>query len=158
MFKTRHALPLPGGRFSWPRIGRGGGAEQLRNMYRSWPQTRQGHGNELAQCQPRTQSVPVRKQSASAFCPRQQLRSQIARIHGQAMVSIVHERASAAVLDCPQPGQSCEPSTPANSPRTRFVRSRRPAMDYARRSIALSAWASANFPVQIQMIPFYEHV
>jgi hypothetical protein len=31
-------------------------------------------------------------------------------------------------------------------------------MYYARRRIALSAWASANFPVQIQMIPIYEHV
>jgi hypothetical protein len=31
-------------------------------------------------------------------------------------------------------------------------------MYYARRSIALSAWASTHFPVQIQMIPFYEHV
>jgi hypothetical protein len=31
-------------------------------------------------------------------------------------------------------------------------------MYYARRRIALPAWASTNFPVQIQMIPIYEHV
>jgi hypothetical protein len=31
-------------------------------------------------------------------------------------------------------------------------------MYYARRRIALSAWASINFPVQIQITPFYEHV
>ncbi len=158
MFKTRHALPLPGGRFSWPRIGRGGGAERLRNMYRSWPQTRHGHGHDPVQCQPRTQYVRVRKQSASAFCPRQQSRSQTVRIHGQAMASIVHGLTTATVLDVPQPGQSCEPTKPANLPKSRFVRSRRPAMYYARRRIALSAWASANFPVQIQMIPIYEHV
>ena len=158
IFNSGQALPLPGGRFSWPRIGRGGGAEQLRNRYRSWPQTRHGHGHELVQCQTGTQSVRVRKQSASAFYPRQQSRSQTVRIHGQAMASIVHERTTAAVADCLQPGQSREPSTPTNWPWTRFVRSRRPAMYYARRSIALSAWASTHFPVQIQMIPFYEHV
>ena len=50
IFNSGQALPLPGGRFSWPRIGRGGGAERLRNMYRSWPQTRHGHGHDLVQC------------------------------------------------------------------------------------------------------------
>ena len=158
IFNSGQALPLPGGRFSWPRIGRGGGAERLRNIYRSWPQTRSGQGHDLVQCRPGTQSVRVHEQSASAFYPRQQARSQTVRIHGQAMASIVHERAAATVADCPQPGQSRKPSTPANWPRTRFVRSRRTAMYYARRRIALSSWASANFPVQIQMIPFYEHV
>ena len=158
MFKIRHALPLPGGRFSWPRIGRGGGAERLRDRYRSWPQTRYGHGHNLVQCRPRTQSVRVHEQSEFAFCPRQKSRSQTVRIHGQAMASIVHERAAAAVADYPQQDQSRKPSTPANRPRTRFVRSRRPAMFYARRRIALSAWESTSFTIQIQMIPFYEHV
>jgi hypothetical protein len=54
IFNSGQALPLPGGRFSWPRIGRGGGAERLRNMYRSWPQTRLGHGHDLVQCRTRT--------------------------------------------------------------------------------------------------------
>ena len=158
IFNSGQALPLPGGTFSWPRIGRGEGRGWLRDMHRSWPQTRPDHGHDLVQCRPRTQSVRVRNQSASAFCPRQHSHSQTVRIHGQAMASIVQERASASVADCPQPDQSRKPSTPANWPRTRFVRSRRPAMYYARRSIALSAWASTHFPVQIQMIPFYEHV
>ena len=158
IFNSGQALPLPGGRFSWPRIGRGEGVKRLRNMYRSWPQTRPGQGHDLVQCRSRMQSVRVRKQSASAFYPRQQSLPQSVRIHGQAMVSIVHERTTATVLDFPQPSQSCEPTKPANWPQTRFVRSRRPAMYYARRRIILSAWASTNFPVQIQMIPFYEHV
>ena len=65
MFKSGHALPLPGGRFSWPRIGRGGGAERLRNRHCSWPQTRPGDGHEPVQFRPRTQTVRVREQSVN---------------------------------------------------------------------------------------------
>jgi hypothetical protein len=157
MFKTRHALPLPGGRFSCPRIGRGRGAKRLRNMDCSWPQTRPSHDHDPAQCRTRTQIVRVHELSASASHPRQQSRSQSVRIHGLATNSIVHERATATVADCPQPGQVHEPSMLANCPRTRFVRSRRPAMNYARHDIAVSAWASENFPVQIQTILTYDH-
>jgi len=158
MFKTRHALPLPGGRFSCPRIGRGRGAKRLRNMDCSWPQTRPSHDHDPAQCRTRTQIVRVRDQSASASYPRQQSRSQTVREHGLATNSIVHDRATARVVDCPQPGQGLEPSMLTNCPRTRFIRSRIPAMNDARRDIALSAWTSENFPVQIQTIPTYDHV
>ena len=158
MFKSGQALPLPGGRFSFPRIGRGGDTERLRNMYRSWPQTRHSHGHDLVQCRTRTQTVRFREHSISASCPRPRSRSQTVRIHGQATDSIVRKPATVAVADCPQSGQSRGPSTPTNWSWTRFVRSRRPAINDPRRSIALSAWASASFPVQIQIIPFYDHV
>src|SRR5450432_4320662 len=48
-FRMGQALPLPGGRFSCPRIGRGRDAERLRNMYCSWPQTRHSHDHDLVQ-------------------------------------------------------------------------------------------------------------
>ena len=158
VFKSGQALPLPGGRFSCPRIGRGEGRGCLCDMYRSWPQTRPSHSHDLAQCRTWTQTVCVREQSASASCPRQQSRSQIVHVHGLATASIVLERATATVMECPQPVPSREPSTVANWPRSRFVHSRRAAMTYPRRSIALSAWVSVSFPVQIQTIPFYDHV
>ena len=158
MFKSGQALLLSKLRFSCPRIGRGGGAERLRNMDCSSPQTRPSHDHDPVQCRTQTQIVRVRDQSASAPQPRQQSRSQIVHVHGLATNSIVHERATARVADCPQPGQVHEPSMLANCPRTRFVRSRRPAMNYARHDIAVSAWASENFPVQIQTIPTYDHV
>lgn len=158
MFKSGQALPLPGGRFSCPRIGRGEGREGHRDMYRSWPQTRHSHGLDPAQCRTRTQTVRVREQSSTASCPRQQSHSQTVRNHELAMATIVRKQAAAAFRECPQTGRNPELSTLANWPRTRFVRNRRPAMNYPRRSIALSAWASVHFPVQIQMIPVYDHV
>ena len=158
IFNSGQALPLPGGRFSFPRIGRGEGTERLRNMYRSWPQTRHSHGHDLVQCRTRTQTVCFREQSTSVNSPRQQSGPQTVRIHGPATDSIVRKPTTVVVADCPQPRHSRDPSMPANRPWTRFVRSRRPAINDARSSIVLSVWASANFPVQIQIIPFYDHV
>ena len=158
MFKSGHALPLPGGRFSWPRIGRGGGAERLRNRHCSWPQTRRGHGHDPVQCRPRTQIVHVREQSASASCLRQQPGSQTVRKHGLAMDSIVHDRATATVMDCPQTVRSRGLSTNSNWPRSRFVRSPKPAKNCPRSGIASSNSLPANFPIHIQPIPIYDHV
>jgi hypothetical protein len=124
MFNTGQALLLPGGRFSWPRIGRGGVAERLRNMHCSWPQTRIGHGHDLVQCRTRTQSVRVRIQSAAAFCPRQRSGARTVHIHGQATASIVHERTTAADLICPHPVRDHDRdlSVSAHSPCSRPVR------------------------------------
>ena len=158
IFNSVHALPLPGGRFSCPRIGRGGCAERPRNTHCSWPQTRSGHGHDPVQYRPRTQTVHVREQSASAACPWQQPRPQTVRVHGLATDSIVHEQATAAVADCPQPVRSRGLSTAANWPRPRFVRSRRPAKNCPRSGIASSTSFPACFPAHIQLIPIYDHI
>jgi hypothetical protein len=158
MFKSGHALPLSKLRFSWPRIGRGKGRGWLRNMDCSWPQTRPGHGHDPVQCRPRTQTVRVREQSASATCPRPQSRSQTVRSHGLATDSIVHELATAAVADCPQPVRSRGLSTNANWPRPRFVRSRRPKRNCPRSGIVTSASLPASCPVHNQPIPIYDHI
>ena len=158
IFNSGQALPLPGGRFSWPRIGRGRDAERLRNRHCSWPQTRPGHGHDPAQCRPRTQTVRVHEQSASADCPRPQSRPQTVRVHGLATDSIGHEQAKANVTDCPQPVRSRELSTNANWPRPRFVCSRRPAKNCPRSGIASSTSSPTSFPVHIQPIPIYDHV
>ena len=158
MFKSGQALLLSMLRFSWPRISRGIGAKRHRNRRCSWPQTRPGHGHDPVQCRTRTQTVRFREQSTAVDSPRPRSWPQTVRKHGLATDSIVPKPATVAVADCPQSVRSRGPSTTANWPRTRFVRSRRPAINYPRRSIASSAWASANFPVQIQIIPFYDHV
>jgi len=158
IFNSGQALPLPGGRFSRPRIGRGIGAKRLRNRYCSWPQTRPGHGHDPVQCRSRTQTVHVREQSASADCPRPQSRSQSVRVHGLATDSFVHEQAVATVMDCPQPVRIRELSTNANWPRPRFVRSRRPAENCPRSGIASSTSSPTSFPVHIQPIPIYDHI
>jgi hypothetical protein len=158
IFERTQALPLPGGRFSWPRIGRGRDAERLRNMDCLWPQTRPGHGHDPVQCRPRTQTVRVHEQSANADCPRPQPRSQTVRKLGLATDSFVHEQAMATVMDCPQPVRSRGLSTNANSPRTRIVRSRRPAKNCPRSGIASSTSSPASFPVHIQPIPTFSAI
>ena len=158
IFERTHALPLPCGRFSWPRIGRGKCRGWLRNMYRSWPQTRPGNGHGPVQCRPRTQTVHVREQSASADCPRPQSRPQPVRVHGLATGSIDHEQAMATVMDCPQPVRSRGISTNANWPWPRSVRNRRPAKNCPRSGIASSTSLSANFPAHIQPISIYDHI
>jgi len=157
-FERTHALPLPGGRFSWPRISRGRDAERLRNMDCLWPQTRPGNGHGPVQCRPRTQTVRVHEQSASTDCPRPQSRPQTVRVHGPATDSFVYEQAMATVMDCPQPVRSRELSTNANWPRPRFVRSRRPAKNCPRSGIASSTSSPASFPVHIQPISIYDHI
>ena len=158
IFKSGHALLLSKLRFSWPRIGRGGGAERHRNRHCSWPQTRSGRGRDPVQCRTWTQTVRVREQSASASCSRQQPRSQTGRKHRLATDSIVHDRATATVMDCPQPVRSRGLSTNANWPRPRFVRSRRPAKNCPRSGIASSTSSPASFPIHIQPIPIYDHI
>ena len=158
IFNSVHALPLPGGRFSCPRIGRGGGAERLRNRHCSWPQTRPGHGHDPVQYRPRTQTVRVHEQSASASCPWQQPRSQTVRVHGLATDSFVHEQATAAVADCPQPVRSRGLSAAANWPWPRFVRSRRPTKNCPRPGSASSTSWPTRIPVHIQPIPIYDPV
>ena len=158
IFNSGQALPLPGGRFSWPRISRGEGRGWPRNRRCLWPQTRPGNGHGPVQCRPRTQTVRVHEQSASAVCPRPPSRPQTVRVHGLATDSIGHEQAKATVMDCPQPVRSRELSTNANWPRPRFVRSRRPAKNCPQSGIALSTSLSANFPVHIQPITIYDHI
>ena len=158
IFERTQALLLSMLRFSWPRSGRDIGAQRHRNRHCSWPQTRPGHGHDPVQCRPRTQTVRVHEQSASADCPRPQSRPQTVRVHGLATDSIGHEQAKANVTDCPQPVRSRELSTNANWPRPRFVRSRRPAKNCPRSGIASSTSLSANFPAHIQLIPIYDHI
>ncbi len=158
MFNTGHALLLPGGRFLSPRHGHEVCAEQSCKVTGSWPQTRHIHENKLVQDRTQPRIGHVRKQSVTALKPRQQSRSQTVRVRAQATASIVREQAAAADVNCPQTVRSRGQSTFANWSRTQFVRDCGPAKSDPRRRIVVSTWASANFPVCIQIFPPYEHV
>lgn len=158
MFNTGHALLLPGGRFSRPRNGRKTDADQPRHVMFSPPQARHFREREQAQDGPPAEAGNVREQSASAFCPCQQSRSQTVRIHERATVSFVHEIAAAACVSCPQTIRGREPSAPANRPHSQLVSKRGLTKNNPRHRITVSAWASACFPVLIQIIPPHEHV
>lgn len=141
MFKTRHALPLPGGRFLRPRIGRGMGAEQLRNMNCLWPQTRPIR--ELRQPPSRAHKliVRVRERSAVASNSWQQARSQAARIRDGAMAVTVREQGLAMAIRCSRAIRCHNLSTPANSAKILTIRQFQPATNSSRhRSAQPTAW------------------
>ncbi len=158
MFKTGQALLLPGGRSSRPRHGREAGAEQPRNVTGSWPQTRHFHDIEPVQDRTQPRVSHVHDQSLIPFSPRHESRPRTVRVRAQATASIVREQTAAADVNQPQTGRSREQSSSANWSQTQFVRNRGPAKSNTRRCIGVSAWASANFPVIIQIISPYEHV
>ena len=158
MFKTGQALLLPGGRFSSPRNGRGTGAKQARTVKGSWPQTRQIHENEPVQDRTQPRVGHVRAQFVTEFNPHHQSHPRTIRVHAQASALIGREKAMAADGNRPHTIRSLKQSSSANWSQTQFVRDRGQAKSDPRRCIAVSAWASASFPVFIQIISPHEHV
>ena len=156
MFKTGHALPLRKRRTWCPRMSRGGYAEYPRKINRSWTWHWPVHGLDSAEVRARTGTFRVRKQSASAFSPRQQSWLLAIHVHGQATASIVHEKATVADVNCPHTVRSREQSTSPNWSRTRFVRDRGQAKNHLHRCIAVSILPSINFPVHVRIIPAYD--
>lgn len=158
MFKTRHALPLPGGRFLRPRIVRGAGAERLRNIYCSRPQTRLI--SELKQPSRRAHQRinRARERSLSAISSSQQERPQAARIRDDATAATVLKLGVTAAIKCRPAIRRHDLSTPANPPKILTVRKIKLARNSSRhRSILPTSWP-ASFPNRIQVIPYYEHV
>ena len=158
MFKSGQALLLPGGRSWSPRHGRETGAEQSRNVTGSWPQTRLFHESEPGQDRTQPRIGHVRDKSVIPFNPCRESHPRTVRVRAQATASIVRKQAGAADVNRPQTIRSLKQSSPANWPRTQFVHDRGPAKTDPRRRIAVSSWASANFPVFIQTISPYEHI
>jgi hypothetical protein len=158
MFKTRHALPLPGGRFLRPRIVRGAGTERLRNIYCSWPQTRLIRELKQPSHRAHKRIIRARERSVSGFNSWQQTRLQTARIRDDAMAATVRNPAAVMGIKCPQAIRRHDLSTPANPPRILTIRKFHLARNGSRHlSVLLTSWP-ASFPNRIQAIPYYEHV
>ena len=155
MFRTGHALLLPGGRFSSPRSGRGASAEQPRNIGNSWPQTRPFRKRGQSQCRAWTQIIRVREQSTSAFRSRQQAWQQIVHIRELSTAFTGRNRGLAAYIQCPQSVRRHELSTPVSLPQTGIGRAFQQATSRPRHRIAVSALPPTSFPVHIQIIPAY---
>jgi hypothetical protein len=153
MFNTGQALPLRERRTWCPRVSRGRHAEYPHKINRSptwhWPV----HGHDSAGDRTRTGTFHGRKQSASAFSPRQQSWPRTIHGHVHATASIVSEKATATDVDCPQTVRSREQSTSANRSRTRFVSDRGPAKSYPRRYIAVFIMPATSFLIPVRIIP-----
>ena len=158
VFKTRHALLLPGGRILRPPCGRNQGAERARRISDSWPQTRLGHERELIQVRTQSRVVRVREQSAHADIPRQRAGLQSVQNHDSKTVST--GSGQALVLDARHP----------NTVRVRGLATKMNlvclgtfpapqfAMDCPRFRIIPDFVPAVSFPLHIQIIPSYGHV
>ena len=145
MFNTGQALPLRERRTWCPRMRRGGHAEYPRKINRSWTWYWPVYGLDSARDRTQTRTFHVRKQSASAFSPRQKSWPRTIHVHAQAMALIVREHATATDVDCPQTVRSRDQSVSANWSRTRLVRDRGPAKNYPRLYIAESFQPMSSF-------------
>jgi len=155
MFRTGHALLLPGGRFLHPRISRGESAEQPRIIGNSWPQTWLFDEHGQAKCRTWTRITHFREQSTSVFCPHLRARQGTGRIRVLSTAFTRHSQELAVALQCPQSVHMLELSTPMNLPQTGIGRAFQQATSRPRHRIAVSALPPTSFPVHIQIIPTY---
>jgi hypothetical protein len=80
VFSRRHALPLPAGRFSRPRAGRGKGARCPRNDCPQWPCQRTVRKREQAAEQPRSRTIRIIEPAVSSQLQKPRPRPQAVRI------------------------------------------------------------------------------
>lgn len=158
MFKTRHALLLPGGRNLRPRCGRNQGAERARRISDSWPQTRLGRERELIQVRTQPRVVRVREQSAHAEIPRQ--RAGLKSVHSHDSKTTSAGNGLALALDARRPNtvRVRGLATNMNLVCLGTFPARQRAMDYPRSRIVADFMPAVSFPLHIQMIPSYGHV
>ena len=158
MFKTRHALLLPGGRILRPPCGRNQGAEQARCITNSWPQTRLGRERELIQVRKQSRVVRVREQSAHAGIPRQRAGLQSVRNHDSKTDSTGSDQALALDARRPKTVRVRGLATNRSLDCLGTVPARQRAMDCPRSRIVPDFAPAVSFSLHIQMIPSYGHV
>ena len=154
MFKRRHALPLPGGRFLRPRIVRGAGAERLRNIYCSRPPTRLIPELKQLSRMAHQRINRASERSLFAISSSQQTRPQAARIRDDATAATVLEPGAKAAIKCLPAIRRHDLSMLVNPPKFLTVRKIKLARNSSRhRSDQLTSWP-VSFPNRIHAIPY----
>jgi hypothetical protein len=124
-------------------------------MNRSQQQTRRFHEPEQAQNGPQSQSIHVRKQSASGFSPRQQARQRTVLIRDRATAFTGREQHLQTDTNYPQTQRTFELTTSAISPPTDIGHEPGPATNGSSRRIVASIFQQTSFPVHIRIISAY---
>ena len=154
LFHTQ-ALPLVATRILRPRMSRGVGAEQPRNIIGSRPRQQPIREPDLAKHRARPRAVHVLDQSAIAFCPRPQTRQVTVFGHGQASASDIREQAAAAARTQPPSVHDLGRSVPSTTLQPRTVHGSQLATARTSQRIRVSASPPTQFPVHIHFTPAY---
>ena len=152
MFKTGHALLLPGGRFPCPRSGGVENAEWSRDRAGSWPQTRHSRVLDSDVNWPRPHTMRACGQSMSPFNPRQQACQRMFRDLDKSLSLSVREQAFASDANYSSPVRVRELFMSANVSHSRNVQAPLTAAQGLHRRIFVFALLSVNFPFHIQTI------
>ena len=158
VFKTRHALLLPGGRILRPPCGRNQGAERARRISDSWPQTRLGHERDLIQVRTQSRVVRFREQSAHALNPRQRAGQQSVHNRDSKTASTGSDQAMALDARRPNTVRVRGLATNMNLVCLGTFPVRQRAMDCPRSLIVVDFVPAVSFALHIQLIPSYGHV
>ena len=116
MFKTGHALLLPGGRFLSPRNGRGLDAEcpRHRPASRPWPWPIRDRVQSATSPQPRRDHGRI--QSVTVICPCPQSRPQSVHVRDHVRAANIRIQSTSANYPCPRPVRSRALSMTVSSP------------------------------------------
>ena len=155
MFKTGHALLLPGGRVSSARNGREVSAQKSHSGMASWPQTRHSHEHEQAQVRAQSRIGHVREVSATTFNPRPWTRQHTVRSRHSISALTARKQASALDTTSPQTVRVRELATGTIMVSPETFRVSKQATNYPRSSISEAFAQTLNFPVHIKPIPPY---
>mgnify|MGYP000906177892 CR=1 FL=1 len=157
-FKLGHALLLPGGRFSRPRMSRDVGTQQPHWSDSAWPRQEPIRDLGLAEAKAHPRVINEREQSAIAYCPRPQARQRIVRVHKQSPDEASREQAIAVVTVYPRPVRDCSESASMTQPLAETIRDFKTAETLKFRRIRVSISPPTGFHVHIQPAPAYGHV
>ena len=152
MFKTGHALLLPGGRFPCPRSGGVESAEWSRERAGSWPQTRHGSGRELTQTRAQSRVGNFREQSVIAFHSRPQSWQETVRSRDSKTMLPVRDQALALGAQCPQLVRVRVMATVKRQHFLAALQAPRLAARWPYCRITAFTLPPTNFPVRIQTI------
>lgn len=155
---TEQALLLVATRILRPRLSRGVGASQPRNIIGAWPWQRPVREPGLALHRTHPRAVRVHEQSAIAFCPRPQTRHGIVLGHERVAASTIREQAVAAAGPQPSSVHDVGRFTSATAPLARTALASRLAMAYPRQRIRVSVEPPTQFSVHIHFLPAYGRV
>jgi hypothetical protein len=124
MFKTGHALLLPGGRFLSPRSGRGLDAECPRHRPACWPWPCPVRDRVQSETSPHPCHARGRVQSVTVSWPCPQPRPQSVPVRVPVRAEAVRDQSTSANYPCPRPVRSRAQSMTVSSPCSWTVRDR----------------------------------